>query len=451
MKLVKDLIYPQRTLIKNGETYQFKNFHAEVPDKVAIELLQTGDYEIVKKVGENDPYIDLFEFKYDSWVKNRKLILDTAIGAENGYGKSGITIARGLQHFTDLYVLNNGYISSDIRDIPEDLQEIIKKPIDPIDSWYMLYWPGFNFKRLAERQVGYTMLEATRIPDNWVKAINESCERVIVPCVAQKEAFINSGVKKDIAIIPLPLDMEMYPYKEREEQEEFIFGIEGTLTYRKGVDQAVIAFEKAFPKKKYPKVRLFIKTRAGHGSPFAKKIELKDGIITINDDPRIAVVAETWSEDQLIKDFYHSIDCYVFLTRGEGFGLTTVQAMATGLPIIATDASGVQDQFDHRHGWKVNTKIVDVPNDYVWRDGEVVKPDNGDTSKFGVGYPEDLRAEGQQWWDADIDHAVEAMREVYNNQKEAIKRGKVASQHVRKVYDHKVIAEQIVEYLDSKI
>lgn len=452
--LIKDKKYPQRELNYKGQVIQFKNYVADVSDKFAVELIQTGEYELASGSDSNGtPNTVVFPFNPASWSKQRKLIFDTAIGTDNGYGKSGIMIAEALSDVQDLdlYVLNNGYISSDISTVSPKLKKLVTKDLKRIDCFYIQYWPGFNCRKISQRQILYTMLEATRIPAHWVKAINDNVERCIVPCIAQKQAFIDSGVNVDIEVIPLGLKEQDYQYKEREESEEFIFGLEGTLTFRKGPDLAVEAFQKAFPKDKYPNVGLFIKTRPMKGLPFGKTLEVKDGALVVDGDERIIVVTETWNHETLIKEFYDKINAYLFLSRGEGWSMTTVQAMACGLPTIATDCSGIQDHLNNEVGYLVPTNIVDVPNGMVW-DKWMIRPavDNEEYGLKGVGYPLDLQAENQQWWEADIDEAVKILRHVYENQKEAIAKGKKASKWIRENFTAKHTAEKIVNYLNRK-
>lgn len=47
--------------------------------------------------------------------------------------------------------------------------------------------------------------------------------------------------------------------------------------------------------------------------------------------------------DAEIRDLYSNADCFVLPTRGEGFGLPILEAMATGLPVITTDFGGAWD------------------------------------------------------------------------------------------------------------
>lgn len=435
--LVRDKTYKNRSLSHKNKFYHFRDFVCEVPDGVAVELVQTGQFDIVDVgVTHNNNY---FPFNGDSWKKERKLFYDGAIAPANGYGKAGIMLVDGLSEHADVYVLANGYIKGDASAYQNPdtlngrLRSLVEKKSDKIDSYYMIFFPGFEMgRKMAERQIAYTMLEATRIPQSWVDNINRNCERVIVPCLAQKDAFINSGVKKDVKVIPLPIIADAYPFVKRKEQEDFIFGVEGTLTYRKGTDITIKAFRQAFPKNQYPNVSLLVKTREGHGMPFGETKKVEGGRIVLDDDERIVVVAEHWSEQRMIEDFYHSIDCYVFLSRGEGWGLTTVQAMSTGLPVIMSDCSGLQDQHGDNRSYQVETKLVDVP-----------PPDEG-------GYSKDLYAPGQQWWEPNLDSAIAQMRHVYEHRREAAKKGASASRFVRLNYDHKKIGGRIVKYLDDK-
>jgi glycosyltransferase involved in cell wall biosynthesis len=55
------------------------------------------------------------------------------------------------------------------------------------------------------------------------------------------------------------------------------------------------------------------------------------------------------------------IRCYVSLTRGEGFGLPTLEAAAAGVPIIATDWSAHTEYLNVGRWTKVPRAIVPVP------------------------------------------------------------------------------------------
>jgi glycosyltransferase involved in cell wall biosynthesis len=85
-------------------------------------------------------------------------------------------------------------------------------------------------------------------------------------------------------------------------------------------------------------------------------------------------------------DFLASLDVYVSLHRSEGFGLTCAEAMALGLPVIATGYSGNVDFMSESNSVLVPTRVI-----------ETDRP-------FGP-YPA-----GTRWGEPDVDAAAQAMR-----------------------------------------
>jgi glycosyltransferase involved in cell wall biosynthesis len=99
-------------------------------------------------------------------------------------------------------------------------------------------------------------------------------------------------------------------------------------------------------------------------------------------------------------------DCFVSLHRAEGFGLTIAESMALGKPVIATGYSGNLDFMTPTNSYLVDYELTKVgPN--------------------AEHYP----AEGT-WAEPDLDHAAELMRQVWEHQDEAIRRGQRAARDV---------------------
>jgi hypothetical protein len=116
------------------------------------------------------------------------------------------------------------------------------------------------------------------------------------------------------------------------------------------------------------------------------------------------VTGKITDEDEV--DLYRMAHCYVQPSRGEGFGLQPLQAIAQGMPTILTDAHG-HKAFSHLGvpiGWHP------VRADYF------IYGDAGD------------------WWEPSYDELCEAMWDVYQNSEtiwgETSQRGSVASADV---------------------
>lgn len=415
--------YPNVVANFEGHTYYFQDGACEMPEGVAVKFTQSNpSYKIDK---ESIPVSNFLHFDPASWKDSKKIIWDGPIGYNNGYGKASMMAIEGVAKHSDLYVVNSHWIGSLSVFLRPELEKIMERSTDKIDAFYIKFFPAFEFtERVAQRYIGYTMLECSKIPQSWVNNINRNCERVIVPSEHQKKAFEDSGVKTDVKVIPLGLIPEMFPYLEPNTDSDLVFGTMGTLTYRKGTDLLVKAFLTAFPKAKYPNVKLVLK-QLGPLNWFLDRD-------TLMNDGRIMLLTESMSPEDLIKKFFSSIDCFVFPTHGEGMGLPVMEAMACGKPVIVTDYSAPHEFINDKIAYPLNYKEVLVPPN-----------DKG-------GYPIELQADGQMWADADLDHLIALMLEVYNNRAKANAKGKKAAAYIRKNLNVDLMGKRLVEYLDSK-
>lgn len=114
-----------------------------------------------------------------------------------------------------------------------------------------------------------------------------------------------------------------------------VFGSVGRLHGQKGMDVLVRAFRQAFDDAQ--DVRLVL---VGEGSEKAKLQELADG------DGRIVLAG--FQRD--IASWYEAMDVYVSASRYEPFGLTIVEAMAHGCPLVCTRTEGPSEFLQEASG-----------------------------------------------------------------------------------------------------
>ena len=50
-----------------------------------------------------------------------------------------------------------------------------------------------------------------------------------------------------------------------------------------------------------------------------------------------------WAPDSMVPRYYKSADICVFPSRLEGFGIVILEAMASGIPIIASNTGGIRE------------------------------------------------------------------------------------------------------------
>jgi glycosyltransferase involved in cell wall biosynthesis len=192
-----------------------------------------------------------------------------------------------------------------------------------------------------------TMWEADQLPPDVVTAANRA-DLVLVPCRQNARAFRWSGVRRPIRVVPLGLGeahtVPAPPKRTVGPGAPFRFLWVGQPNVRKGFDLVAEAFVRAFPDPA-ARVALTFKTNT-NGAPV---FHVEHG--------RVAVIAEPYDEPAMAA-LYRSAHAFVFPTRGEGFGLPVLEAMAAECLVLAPPIGGVADLIDPATAWLLDWRMV---------------------------------------------------------------------------------------------
>ncbi len=270
--------------------------------------------------------------------------------------------------------------------------ETVNNPIDikDLDCSFVYDYPQFWRPMPGKKTIYHFLHEGTKIWPEWANIINRSRGEFTVPTKAIKNLFTWNGIAKPISIIPYGVS-EMYkPAETKEDLEEFVFlsvnswtGNEGD---RKGTDLLIKAFDQEF--KDDEKVKLLLKISTFWDSKQPEYYAQQIVNITGRANPNIMFDSNYRAEEKLV-DYYQKADCFVAPTRGEGFGLTILNALACGLPVIVTK----DNNSGHMDFCKDNPSVlwVDVekmkqadPNFYV--EGNLLAEPNLETLRKQLRY-----------------------------------------------------------------
>lgn len=126
----------------------------------------------------------------------------------------------------------------------------------------------------------------------------------------------------------------------------FLFISAGGLIKRKGMDALI----KAFANVKADNVQLMI---IGEGE---ERKNLENIILRYSLNDRVKLLG--YRTPAQMADILATADCFVLASRAETFGIVYIEALAMGLPIIATDCGGPTDIIKDNNGYMVEVDDI---------------------------------------------------------------------------------------------
>lgn len=251
----------------------------------------------------------------------------------------------------------------------------------------------------TQRRSIFTMWESMRLPEQFRESLH-NFDVVMVPSDQNVELF--GRYHDNVQRVLLGVDPAEWHYVERTEPGMFFDFLIGGSGPRKGTDIAFDAFKAAFPTAdgSGPIPRLIMKNPRGEDFAFDGRVQVIGGKLPAEEEQAL----------------YASAHCYLQPSRGEGFGLQPLQAMAQGCPTILTDAHG-HESFAHL--------------------GYGISAEAGPASYFIYG-------DAGEWWEPNVDELVDAMRFVYANYDQACADAKVAAEIVAEDFTWANTAEQFM-------
>jgi glycosyltransferase involved in cell wall biosynthesis len=279
----------------------------------------------------------------------------------------------------------------------------------------------------APKNVGYWVWETEELPRRF-KETEQLFNEIWTPSEYSASA-IRRTVGCNVRVLPHTLDFaaleqaaagrERFGLPASATLFGFIFDPESVLE-RKNVRGLIDAFRAAFREDDDCYLILKMNDRA-EGVYDLEMVRARA------DWDRIIFLEKTFSRQETY-DFMKSLDVYVSLHRSEGFGLTCAEAMALGLPVLASEYSGNLDFMNGGNSVLVPTKVIETERPYG-------------------PYPA-----GTRWGDPDAQAAIESLRSLKDAERRAAI-GAVASQEIRSSLSPDrigALAEQMIRALMPK-
>jgi len=300
-----------------------------------------------------------------------------------------------------------------------ELRELVRPP--PTDTIHIYHKVAPGFHKTGRYNIGFTVWETDTLHPSWVPKCN-MMDEIWTPSHFCKEVFKFSGVRVPVKVMPHGVDVKRFnpnvkPVEiENRKGFNFLSVFSGTLE-RKGFDILLKAFTTEF--KKEEDVSLTIKAHL----PF-QIIKRKIARYATEDNPLILYIGSSLPTSKIPR-LYRAADCFVAPSRGEGWDLPCTEAMASGIPVIATKWGGHLEYMNHSNSFLINIeKLVPVNIKHIkW-------------------YNEDMR-----WSEPSLEHLKELMRYVYENPKDAEEKAAKAREDIVKKWRWSRVARKIFRRL----
>ncbi|MES2273171.1 MAG: glycosyltransferase [Chlamydiota bacterium] len=261
----------------------------------------------------------------------------------DGWGKIGVEFIQTLKNEVSInFVRTRGkYVFANV---PQDVKKIIKTK-NPLIGKVALFtdcvWDSSDqpflekIKTAADAnqiRIAYSMFETTKIPPMWTSVLNRYFDAVAVPDPFLVGTYRNSGVNLPIFTLPLNVNLSNFwslPLKNKK-QSPMVFADFSVFAQRKNHLTLIRAFAQVFGNNPNVMLRLNGRSSENHWDQVIRKeiqiLGLKNVRLTL--------------QRLLFKDYlelFQTIDCYITLSKGEGFSIPPREAMALGIPVICAD------------------------------------------------------------------------------------------------------------------
>ena len=358
----------------------------------------------------------VFRRKWAHWVDHERFdteaVWHSTVTSPLGYALHSRKMMRALHHAGVRVAYRNAYGAVDPATGDPLLDDLVARKVSS-DVTQVAYSQADAFGRIeGRRRVGWSMLEVTGLPQEWVDGCN-AMDEVWVPATFNVETFQASGVRVPIRVMPLGVDPGFLNpgIAGFRPTDRFTFLSVFEWGERKAPEILLRSFADTFKESEDVVLLLAIFNRD-------EQIDVRREIARLDlpsSAPIVLMVNPEFADYQM-GSLYRSADCFVLPTRGEGWGMPVLEAMACGLPAIATDWSG--------------------PADFLTTD---------------LGYPLHVAAmvnaearcpyyDGFQWAEPDAEHLRFLFREVFDHPEDARSKGLAAAAEVARNYTWQQVA-----------
>jgi glycosyltransferase involved in cell wall biosynthesis len=302
------------------------------------------------------------------------------------------------------------------------------------------YYAHWRALEAGKTVVGMTVWETETLQAHWPDTLNRM-DALIVPCHWNREVFLANGITRPIGVTP---HVHGTPGNSRPlaldgvRDHDFVFYTIGAWTERKGLHLTLESYLRAFSgddqvvlviktsnlnerRRRYTRRWWFVTRHLD-----TTRREIQRTRRQLPSPARVLAITEPLSDAEM-HGLHLRGDCYVSLTRAEGWGLGAYEAAFAGNPIIMTGHGGQLEFLPETLGYLVDYHLVPA------------EPTAGP----------DAAIRGHHWAVPDLAHGARLMREVFASPEAARERGRRLQAFVRETFTADKIIDGLLAFLEA--
>ena len=256
------------------------------------------------------------------WEKNYRFMTD--------FGKIRSIIA---EEHPDVIEMGSPYL------VPWAVHRVARKLSIPLVGFYHSNFPEIYVRRLTQKLFGDTLSRWCESRAwGYAKRVYGWCDAVVATSHYVESELEQAGIAR-VVVIPFGVDTDVFSPEFSQpdlrsrlaiDRDSTLLISTGRLSREKGIDQLLEAFELLNKRGQYELILI------GDG-PCREEI-----VERAKNDSRLHIPGYISHEDGLA-GYYASADIFVSASQFETFGLSTLEAMACGLPVAAVRAGGTPE------------------------------------------------------------------------------------------------------------
>jgi glycosyltransferase involved in cell wall biosynthesis len=286
-------------------------------------------------------------------------------------------------------------------------------------GWMGIAYYENLFMRRSSHTYLYSLFESTRIPSDWASNVN-MFDKLFVACEENKKAFARCGVTIPIVTVPLGVSPGLWPYKKRDKSGRpfrfLLFANSDWGQQRKNYSAAFDAFVAAFGNR--TDVELIMKVTKG-ALPHC-----------LSSQSNVKIIHGKYTQSQLL-DLLHNVDCLLFPSKGEGFGLPPREAMATGIPVVAAGWGGLENIMKLDFNYSVPFTMTQAT--YAGSIDEWLVSHNQGSRDFGL------------WCDPSVSEMANILRSIPDDYGDVLSRGESCAKWIRENETYDICVQRLLD------